>query len=104
MEPPPDLAEEFRNWLELPRGVTASILLRLGAIQILTSVQMVCSPWRNLCKDPSLWRTVDMRNNGEGLIYNLEKMCHHAVDRSLRPVGRYRRRVLWHQQAPQAHS
>ncbi|KAB1222725.1 F-box protein SKIP19 [Morella rubra] len=75
--PPGDL----RNWLELPRDVTASILLKLGAIEILTSAQKVCFLWRNICKDPSMWRAVDMRNLGD-LPYELEKMCQHAVDRS----------------------
>jgi len=83
MEPPPDLADDFPNWLELPRDLTASILLRLGVAEILTSVQMVCSPWRNLFKDLSMWRAVDMRNSGDwDLSYDLEMMCRHAVDRS----------------------
>jgi hypothetical protein len=60
MDPPPD---EFRNWLALPREVTASILMRLDAFEILTSAQMVCSPWHKLCKDPSMWRAVHMRNS-----------------------------------------
>jgi hypothetical protein len=81
--PPPELADEFRNWLELPRDVTASILLRLGAIDILTSAQMVCSPWRNLCKDPSMWRIVHMCNpHSQWGIPDLETMCRQAVDRS----------------------
>jgi hypothetical protein len=83
MDTPPDLASGFRNWLELPREVTASILLRLDAIEILTSAQMVCSPWRKLCKDPSMWRTIHMRNpHSHWEIPDLEKMCRLAVDRS----------------------
>ncbi|KAK8671378.1 hypothetical protein V6N13_037974 [Hibiscus sabdariffa] len=76
-------AAETRNWLELPPDVTASILSRLGAIDILNSAQKVCSQWRNICKDPSMWRSIDMRNTGEredGRVH--EKMCFHAVDRS----------------------
>jgi hypothetical protein len=82
MDPPPD---EFRNWLALPRDVTAAILMRLGVFEILTSAQMVCSPWHNLCKDPSMWRAVHMRNPEAPyweFPYDLEKMCRHAVDRS----------------------
>ncbi|XP_062162614.1 putative F-box/LRR-repeat protein 23 isoform X2 [Alnus glutinosa] len=81
MDPPPD---EFRNWLALPRDVTASILMRLEAFEILTSAQKVCSPWHNLCKDPSMWRAVHMRNPVTlwEFPYVLEKMCRHAVDRS----------------------
>ena len=46
--------ETTRNWLELPRDVTASILKRLGAVEILETVQKVCMLWRSLCKDPSM--------------------------------------------------
>ena len=78
-------AEDVRNWLELPRDVTASILSRLGSIEILVSAQKVCSLWFNICKDPLMWRTIDMRNDGDlagPQAIDLEKMCRHAVDRS----------------------
>ncbi|KAE8716892.1 putative F-box/LRR-repeat protein 23 [Hibiscus syriacus] len=77
-------AVETRNWLELPFDVTASILSRLGAVEILNSAQNVCSQWRNICKDPSMWRSIDMRNSGDlwDMDYDLEKMCIHAIDRS----------------------
>ncbi|GMI70153.1 SKP1/ASK-Interacting protein 19 [Hibiscus trionum] len=77
-------AAETRNWLELPPDVTASILFRLGAIEILNSAQNVCSQWRNVCKDPSMWRSIDMRNSGDlhHMDYDLETMCLLAVDRS----------------------
>ena len=40
--------------------------------------------WRRICKDPLMWRTIDMRNDGflRGYDFSLEKMCRHAVDRS----------------------
>jgi hypothetical protein len=84
MDPPP---AEFRNWLALPRDVTASILMRLDAFEILTSAQMVCSQWHNLCKDPSMWRAVHIPSPKTlwelwQLPYDLEEMCRHAVDRS----------------------
>ncbi|XP_059440207.1 putative F-box/LRR-repeat protein 23 [Corylus avellana] len=83
MDPPPHPSDEFRNWLELPRDLTKSILLRLGAIEILTSAQWVCSPWRKLCKDPSMWLAIDMRKPGDHWTFpELEKMCRDAVDRS----------------------
>ncbi|KAM5587544.1 putative F-box/LRR-repeat protein 23 [Rosa sericea] len=70
-----------RNWTELPEKATASILSRLGAIEILESAQKVCMKWRKLCKDPFMWSKIDMRNDGE-VNYDLEEMCRHAVDRS----------------------
>ncbi|PPD75215.1 hypothetical protein GOBAR_DD27860 [Gossypium barbadense] len=77
-------AAETRNWLELPLDVTASILSRIGAIEILNSAQNVCSLWRNICKDPLMWRSIDMHNLGDlwDMDYDLAKMCVHAVDRS----------------------
>ncbi|PON71649.1 F-box domain containing protein [Parasponia andersonii] len=79
-ESPP---EERRDWLELPRDVAASIFTRLGAIEILTSVQMVCKAWLEICRDPLMWRAIDMRNDdGPDLDFDLEKMCRDAVDRS----------------------
>ncbi|XVF81983.1 hypothetical protein PTKIN_Ptkin16aG0006400 [Pterospermum kingtungense] len=73
-----------RNWLELPRDLTVSILSRLGAIQIIESAQKVCTQWHNICKDPSMWRSIDMRNFGDlsSMPCDLEKMCMHAIDRS----------------------
>lgn len=73
-----------RNWLELPPEITASIISRLGAIEILTTAEKVCKAWRAICKDPLMWRTIDMRNDGDlhDMTYDLEKMCCHAVDRS----------------------
>ncbi|XP_030510400.2 F-box protein SKIP19 [Cannabis sativa] len=74
---------EIRNWLDLPRDVTASILSRLGAIEIMTSAQMVCKMWLDICKDPLMWRTIDMRNLGDpGYGLDFIKMCSNVIDRS----------------------
>ncbi|KAK7852862.1 f-box protein skip19 [Quercus suber] len=77
-------SEECRNWLDLPRDVTVSILQRLGTIEILETAQKVCTLWRNISKDPSMWNSIDMRNLGDlhDMEYDLEKMCIHAIDRS----------------------
>ncbi|KAJ1387090.1 F-box-like domain superfamily [Sesbania bispinosa] len=37
-----DAEGESPNWLELPRDVTANILQRLGAVEIVTSACRVC--------------------------------------------------------------
>ncbi|ESQ38046.1 hypothetical protein EUTSA_v10028911mg [Eutrema salsugineum] len=76
---------ECRNWAEVPPELTSSILHRLGAIEILENAQKVCRSWRRICKDPSMWRKIDMRNDLDvfgNLKPGLEKMCRHAVDRS----------------------
>ncbi|KAK0579506.1 hypothetical protein LWI29_027245 [Acer saccharum] len=75
---------EWPNWVELPRDVTAEILSKLGAIEVLTSVQYVCSSWLQICKDPFMWRTIDMHNLEDlfDMGFDLEKICRGAVDRS----------------------
>ncbi|PON71661.1 F-box domain containing protein [Parasponia andersonii] len=74
------------NSLELPREVTASILSRYVAIEILTSLQMVCKSRMAICEEnPFMWRTIDdMRNVTVYEMNNLEllRMCRVAVDRS----------------------
>ncbi|PQQ01916.1 F-box protein SKIP19-like isoform X1 [Prunus yedoensis var. nudiflora] len=82
-----ELADDSRsrNWAELTHDVTASILSRLGTVDILTKAQMVCVTWHNICKDPAMWRTIYMRNffNYQTYLrYDIKKMCRHAVDRS----------------------
>lgn len=44
----------------------------------------MCTTWRKICKDPAMWRVVNMENLGDlfAMPYDLEKMCRHAVDRS----------------------
>ncbi|KAI9122507.1 hypothetical protein K1719_006347 [Acacia pycnantha] len=74
---------QTRNWLDLPVDVTAAILLKLGPVEILTSAQSVCTSWRSICKDPTMWRAIDMQNLGDpDMPYDLEIMCRHAVGRS----------------------
>ncbi|KAL1188340.1 F-box protein SKIP19 [Cardamine amara subsp. amara] len=72
---------EYRNWAELPPELTSSILHRLGAIEMLENAQKVCRSWRRVCKDPSIWRKIDMHYLG-AMYYDLEIMCRHAIDRS----------------------
>ncbi|KAL6227280.1 hypothetical protein ACLB2K_001239 [Fragaria x ananassa] len=71
----------YRNWLELPEDVPASILSRLDAIAILTRAQKVCMTWRRICKDRLMCH---MRNDGflRDYDFDLEKMCRHGVDLS----------------------
>ncbi|EOA34177.1 hypothetical protein CARUB_v10021680mg [Capsella rubella] len=80
LEPPPVMTD----WTKLPLELTSSILLRLGAVEILESAQKVCTQWRRICKDPSMWRKIDMRDMGYRGTADLDYdfMCHHAVDRS----------------------
>nr|XP_009777491.1 PREDICTED: putative F-box/LRR-repeat protein 9 [Nicotiana sylvestris] len=68
-------------WVELPPEITANILQRLGAVQIVWSAQRVCSTWWKVCHDPAMWRVVDLKNDIK-MPRVLEKICRIAVDRS----------------------
>ncbi|MED6159856.1 hypothetical protein PIB30_045998 [Stylosanthes scabra] len=74
------------NWLDLPREVTAMILQKLGAFDILMRIYPVCSVWRHIYEDPLMWRTLDMRilhtRHRRLTGHTLDKLCHRAVDRS----------------------
>lgn len=79
------------NWLELPKDLTSNILKRLGAVEILTNARNVCPYWWNICKDPFMWREIQMGTfhlyfqyanaNAPDLDY-LVKLCQYAVDLS----------------------
>lgn len=76
------------NWLELPRHLTANILQRLGAVEILTSARNVCPIWWNICKNPLMWRTIDLSYLNINSDYNpnyvnyVVKICCYAIDLS----------------------
>ncbi|KAL8468598.1 hypothetical protein ACS0TY_031697 [Phlomoides rotata] len=68
-------------WIELPEDITANILKRLGAVEILKSAQTVCTTWRRVSHDPSMWRVIDLENP-ERLMEQYDLICRQAVDRS----------------------
>ncbi|CAM8994743.1 unnamed protein product [Rhodiola kirilowii] len=76
-------SEESPNWLQLPPDVTAAILQKIDVIDILNHVQLVCTSWHTICKDPSMWKSIDMLS-GLDLheLFDVDKMARHAVDRS----------------------
>ncbi|VFQ58891.1 unnamed protein product [Cuscuta campestris] len=76
-----ELRSGLNCFLKLPEDVIRNILCRLGAYEILKNAQRVCSSCRNICKDPSMWRFIDMKHLGDDDKY-LEAMCRLAVDQS----------------------
>uniref|UniRef100_A0A7N0VJV3 F-box domain-containing protein n=1 Tax=Kalanchoe fedtschenkoi TaxID=63787 RepID=A0A7N0VJV3_KALFE len=60
---PSPSSSESCNWLELPPEVTATILHKVGAFDILNHAQKVCTSWLNVCKDPSMWRSIDIHDS-----------------------------------------
>ncbi|WMV40688.1 hypothetical protein MTR67_034073 [Solanum verrucosum] len=79
--PPPPSPQ----WVELPAEITMDILQRLGTIEIVESVQRVCSTWWKVCHDPAMWRVVYLKFQPDihrSRYRMLEKICRIAVDRS----------------------
>ncbi|KAJ0615230.1 putative F-box domain, leucine-rich repeat domain superfamily, F-box-like domain superfamily [Helianthus annuus] len=73
-----------RNWLELPSDLMVNILQRIGLKDILEKAQLVCTAWREICKDPALWRVVHLDNTFRCPFDKTEcqQMLKIAVDRS----------------------
>ncbi|XP_010424620.1 PREDICTED: putative F-box protein At4g05475 [Camelina sativa] len=81
-----EVKEEPINLAELPSDLTASILIRLGAVDILENAKKVCTSWRDICKDPSMWRKIDLRAicKDPSLLddFAFDRFCRHGVDLS----------------------
>ncbi|CAM8988038.1 unnamed protein product [Rhodiola kirilowii] len=78
-------SDELPNWLDLPPEVTVAILQKVDAVDIFNHVQLVCTSWHTICKDPSMWRSIVMlseRNIYDWNYFNVEKIARHAIDRS----------------------
>nr|GLL46014.1 putative F-box/LRR-repeat protein 23 isoform X3 [Ipomoea trifida] len=76
-------ADRAAPWVDLPQELTANILHRLSVEDIFQTAQ-VCSAWRRLWQDPSMWRYADFRNvlaePGKARYWN--KICREVVNRS----------------------
>ncbi|XP_071729277.1 putative F-box/LRR-repeat protein 9 [Rutidosis leptorrhynchoides] len=71
------------SWFDLTWELKIYILSKICSPQILESVQKVCTDWYKVCKDPSLWKVIDMHSSTRyHNLSTLTKMCKHVVDRS----------------------
>ncbi|KAM7271548.1 hypothetical protein ACFE04_030762 [Oxalis oulophora] len=75
---------ESRNWLDLPDDVMAKILVKLGAVEIMETVQFVCVSWWRICKNSSMWRRIRITNPDLPCTRYpyFRKMCCEVVNRS----------------------
>ena len=69
------------RWIDLPEDLTANILQRLGAEEILMSAQAVCTTWWRVCKNPAVWHVIDL-DSRQCAANKFEMICRSAVDRS----------------------
>ncbi|CAH1448673.1 unnamed protein product [Lactuca virosa] len=76
--------KESPNWLETPNDLMANILQRLGTVEIFTSAVKVCTTWREICKDPAMWKVIFVKKSldGRDKIYDFERLTKQAVDLS----------------------
>ncbi|GJN19691.1 hypothetical protein PR202_gb06992 [Eleusine coracana subsp. coracana] len=91
--PPPAEAEaegETRDWSEMPTDALAAVFGKLDAAELLTGAGLVCRAWHRLAAtDPTLWRRVDMSDQGDLLeTEEAEAMARAAVDRPRAPWRR----------------
>ncbi|KAH9615620.1 hypothetical protein KSS87_003559 [Heliosperma pusillum] len=74
------------NWVELPEDIWFVILSKLTTIDIIENVQKVCMLFRKICKQPSMFKVIDMSlPRGYAFMelpYDLNAMTRFAVDRS----------------------
>ncbi|RHN72259.1 putative F-box domain, leucine-rich repeat domain, L domain-containing protein [Medicago truncatula] len=72
-----------RNWVDLPRDSVLSIFRKLDSIDILIRPYNVCTIWREISKDHSLYRTINMPNSADpNTKWELLNLCYRAVDYS----------------------
>lgn len=72
-----------RNWVDLPRDAVLSIFRKLDSIDILIRPYNVCTIWREISKDPSLYCTINMPNSADpNTKWGLLNLCYRAVDYS----------------------
>ncbi|XP_042007442.1 putative F-box/LRR-repeat protein 23 [Salvia splendens] len=66
-------------WLELPDYLTENILLPIG--DILTTAQKVCTTWRRVIKNPTMWRVINL-DCRDWADKKFASVCYRIVDRS----------------------
>lgn len=78
---PLNAMEESPNWLEMPHELMANILQRLDDVEILNSALKVCTTWWRICKDPAMWKVIDMHRpiDARDVDYDLEALTKQAV-------------------------
>ncbi|PHT40163.1 hypothetical protein CQW23_19017 [Capsicum baccatum] len=74
---------KYESLLDLPDDLWENILMRLAAIERLTIAQQVCTTWRRVLKEPTMWHVIDM-SNVRGLPDSkvVQHVCREGVDRS----------------------
>ncbi|XP_071704088.1 putative F-box/LRR-repeat protein 21 [Rutidosis leptorrhynchoides] len=74
------------NWFDLPLDLKINILSRVDpvtSLEILENTQFVCTDWYKVCKNPSMWKVINLYGMVDSLCDTKKvKLCKHVVDRS----------------------
>ncbi|CAI0545452.1 unnamed protein product [Linum tenue] len=71
-----------RDWAGLSPELLSVIMAHLSPADRLGIAQLVCSSWRKVCRDPYIWRSVDISHYSWERVTDVEALCAQAVDRS----------------------
>ncbi|KMZ65340.1 hypothetical protein ZOSMA_326G00050 [Zostera marina] len=52
------LAKAVRDWAGLPWNILLEIFIRVGAVCLFASVQLVCREWQRVANEPRIWKRV----------------------------------------------
>ncbi|KAI3799735.1 hypothetical protein L1987_35035 [Smallanthus sonchifolius] len=78
-----NLKQQERNWLDLPSDVMTYILNKVGVVDVLENAQKVCTAWHKVCKNPAMWKVINMNNLSSSTAkISRADLCKHVVDRS----------------------
>ena len=64
-------------WTELPDDLTVNILQRLDIEDIVMGAQLVCSTWWRVCKNPAMWRMIELKLDG----FEVDNFLNYIVQR-----------------------
>ncbi|XP_023732978.1 putative F-box/LRR-repeat protein 23 [Lactuca sativa] len=81
---PSSAMKESPNWLLMPDELMENILGRLSSVEKLRSAGKLCRTWRRICKDPAMWKVIDIDILLDGCDTNhkIEMLTKQVVDLS----------------------
>ncbi|CAI9262586.1 unnamed protein product [Lactuca saligna] len=75
--------KESPKWLEIPHELMVNIFQRLRTLELLNGAMKVCTSWWRICKDPAIWKVIDVDSwDVCHTNYDLEMLTKKAVDLS----------------------
>ncbi|KAL3643723.1 hypothetical protein CASFOL_014538 [Castilleja foliolosa] len=83
-------------WIDLPRDLTANILSRVGQVEILKTARKVCTTWRSVCSEPSMWRAIDLIYSDNFSVFDLALDLSEGELIDIRIIGYFGSNILLH--------